>query len=95
MPQGTSSRFLAPVVLMGLVMPLSAAAAQAPARPGPGERLAVVQRGEGFVIRRAGQDRASVSAVRLGASVRLDPALFEQTGATTVTPTQRGHDDHR
>ena len=95
MPRGISSRSLAPVVLMGLLMPLSGAEAQAPAKRAGSERLAVVQSGEGFVIRRAGQARASAPAVRLGASVRLDRALLARPGTTTVTATKGGHHDKR
>jgi hypothetical protein len=95
MPRGISSRSLAPVVLMGLLMPLSGAEAQAPGKRAASERLAIAQSTEGFVIRRAGQARVSTPAVRLGASVRLDRALLARPGDTTVTATQGGHHEQR
>jgi hypothetical protein len=95
MPRGISSRSLAPVVLMGLLMPLSGAKAQAPANPAGSERLAIAQSGELFVIRRAAQALVSTPAVRLGASVRLDRTLFALPSATTAVATQKGRHDHR
>jgi hypothetical protein len=77
------------VVSLALLMPLSGAAAQEPAKQPASTVLAVVDVGGSFVIRSSAVRAAPPQGVRLGQSIRLDRALLAPP-ATPITHASEG-----